>query len=96
MSVDPAVLTGLVRVAFDKVNSRDVLRMRTSPVDAHELVKRVAQLGITEQISIVGDPTLARGALVLDTQQGQVDASVDAQLEEIERGLTDALDRGLS
>jgi flagellar assembly protein FliH len=96
MSVDPVVLTGLVRVAFDKVNSKDVLRIRTSPADAPELTRRTGQLGIPEQISIVGDPALNRGALILDTNRGQVDASVDTQLDEIERGLTDALDRSLS
>lgn len=95
MSVDPGVMTGLVRVAFDKVNARDVLRIRTSQVDAPELIRRIAEMGFPEQITIVGDPSLARGAMVLDTQQGQVDTSVDAQLDEIERGLTDALDRSL-
>ena len=37
------------------------------------------------------DPKLPPGGVIIDTRRGEFDASVDLQLREIERGLTDRL-----
>ena len=36
---------------------------------------------------------LTQGSAVFETSRGELDASVDTQLAEIERGLTDVLER---
>jgi len=45
----------------------------------------------TSRISIEPDPACAPGTLVVRSSEGVIDASVEAQLEEIGRGLTDRL-----
>lgn len=91
LHVDPEAIAGLLRVAFDKANARDMLRVRVAPADVNVL--RARMTGMPHRVEVVADPALEAGSLVLETSQGQIDASVHAQLEEIERGLADALDR---
>jgi flagellar biosynthesis/type III secretory pathway protein FliH len=40
---------------------------------------------------VIPDATLAPGSVVFETNQGNLDASVESQLQEIERGLADHL-----
>ena len=42
---------------------------------------------------VIPEITRESGALVFETNQGLLDASVNAQLEEIERGLTDRVNQ---
>jgi flagellar biosynthesis/type III secretory pathway protein FliH len=42
---------------------------------------------------VVPDAARELGSVVFETERGSLDASVDTQLEEIERGLTDRLRR---
>lgn len=92
-TVDPEALAGLVRVALDKTNARDILRIRAAPQDAQDLSNRLAGMGLPSHVEVVADSGLPRGSVLLDTNQGHIDASVETQLQEIERGLADALDR---
>jgi flagellar biosynthesis/type III secretory pathway protein FliH len=39
------------------------------------------------------DPALDRGTAIFETSRGNLDASVEIQLREIEKGLTDRLER---
>lgn len=91
LQVDGEAILGLVRVAFEKVNARDVLRVRAAPADLPTIRERMT--GMPQRIEFAADPGLERGSVVLDTVHGQVDASAQTQLEEIERGLADALER---
>jgi flagellar biosynthesis/type III secretory pathway protein FliH len=43
------------------------------------------------QPELVADPALPPGGLVFETSRGDLEASIDNQLREIERGLTDRL-----
>jgi flagellar assembly protein FliH len=40
---------------------------------------------------VIGDPALPIGGCVLETAVGTIDAGIESQLNEIERGLTDLL-----
>ena len=42
-------------------------------------------------VEVVPDPSRELGAVIFETTRGNLDASVDSQLQEIERGLTDRL-----
>jgi len=41
---------------------------------------------VQRNVEIMPDPSLERGAAILETARGNLDASVDTQLREIERG----------
>ena len=91
--VDTDALHGLVRVALERINVRDVLAFRVSAADAAALGQHLRVLGVPEEVAIRPEPSLPRGSLLVDSAQGVLDVSVDTQLKEIERGLVDAIDR---
>jgi flagellar assembly protein FliH len=93
VGVDPGAIAGLLRVAMEKINARDILRVRVAPKDAVDVRKALTEAGLPDRVEVLEDPGLERGSLLLDTNQGQVDASVETQLSEIEYGLADALER---
>jgi len=88
--IDPLLLTGVVRVALEKVaeDSATVLRV---PVAAVEMWREAFVASPESSLQIVGDVRLAAGECVLDTNVGRVELGVSAQLEEIERGFFDLM-----
>lgn len=90
ISVDPAALGALVRAALEKLASQQVCRVRVHP-DQEQMVRAtLAELGRSADIEVVAEAGQARGA-VFETGSGFLDASVETQLREIERGLADRL-----
>lgn len=91
VSVDPAALGALVRAALDKLASQQVYRVRVHP-DQEQLVRTtLAQLGRGSNIEVVSEASEPRGGAIFETSSGALDASVDTQLREIERGFADQL-----
>ncbi len=88
--LDPLLLTGVVRVALEKVaeDSTTVLRV---PENAIEMWQEVFLEGRESSVQIVADERLGAGECVLDTNVGRVQLGVSAQLEEIERGFFDLM-----
>jgi len=91
--LDPDALAGLVRAAFSKLQSREVSRARVHPALERLLRKCLEQSGSPNELTVVVDSSLNPGELVFETSQGVLDASVETQLSEIERGLIDKLGR---
>ena len=89
IATDPTALLGLVRAALDKLDGRSVQRLRTNPQDAGVFQQHFQQIALPYHIEVLPDPALARGAAVFETQHGSLDASVEMQLNEIERGFAD-------
>lgn len=89
LTVAPEALLGLVKAAFDKMEAREVHRARVSREDAAVVRKIFEQMGVPQHVEVVADPSLARGALIIESGRGLLDASVDTQLNEIERGFAD-------
>jgi flagellar assembly protein FliH len=50
-------------------------------------------MGLPQKVEVLSDPGLERGAVILDSKRGGLDASVETQLAEIERGLADLVPR---
>jgi flagellar assembly protein FliH len=91
LALDTSALDALIRAALEKLRSQEVFRVRVHP-DQQQLIKACLQrLGRDCTIEVVADPSRARGAAVFETSRGSLDASVDTQLREIERGLADHL-----
>jgi len=90
LSIDPTALGALVRAALEKLASQQVCRVRVHP-DQEQLVRAaLAELGRSADIEVVTDVAQPRGA-IFETASGFLDASVETQLREIERGLADRL-----
>jgi flagellar assembly protein FliH len=93
LAVDPETLHGLVLAALEKLQAQEICRVRVHPgqVSAVAALLRKAAGGVA--IEVVPDGSRDPGAAVFETERGNLDASVESQLGEIERGLADALRR---
>jgi flagellar assembly protein FliH len=89
VNVDPEVLLGVAKAALAHLEAREVYRVRVNPEDLPLLGKHLETLGLARTVEIVPDAVLTRGGAIFETEKGDLDASLDGQLGEIERGLTD-------
>ncbi len=93
LTIDPAVMLGLVKAALDQLELRETHRLRMHPQDAPALEQRLKELGLPSRLEVIPDAGLERGGAVFETVRGEVDASIDTQLAEISRGLADLVER---
>src|SRR5580658_2314393 len=89
--VSPDILQSIVSVVLEKLDRQDVHRVRVHPAMAVRLDQDLKNLPHQRSIQIAPDPTLEPGACIFETGRGDVDAGIDSQLSEIERGLADRL-----
>ncbi len=93
LSSDPEALVALVKTAMERLDSREMHKVRVRPEDAPAVSALLEKTGSPARLEVVADASLERGGLIFETDRGQVDASADTQLQEIERGFADLLDR---
>jgi len=93
LTMAPETLLGLVKAALEKMEAREVTRVRIRPEDAAMVKQFLEKMGLPQQLEVVADASLERGAAILDSSRGALDASVGTQLAEIERGLADLVKR---
>ena len=93
MSADPEAILGVVKAAFARLNAREIHRLRISPQDAQIIGEHRSALHFPAGLEVASDGSLVAGCVVFETARGELDASVDTQLAEIDRGLTDILRR---
>jgi len=92
ISLDSSALEALIKAALDKLQSQEVHRVRVHP-DQERLVQAcLDEIGRGQSIIVVSDPVQPKGGVVFELSSGLLDASVDTQLAEIERGLTEQLE----
>jgi flagellar assembly protein FliH len=89
-TLDPALLTGVVRVALEKVADDSAIVLRV-PADSVEMWRKAFAASPGSALQIASDERLAEGECVLETSVGRVELGVRAQLEEIERGFFDLM-----
>lgn len=92
LTLDTSALEALIRAALEKLSSQEVYRVRVHP-DQDSLMRAcLRQIGRDVNIEVVSDPLQPRGGAVFEISRGLLDALVETQLREIERGLADQLD----
>jgi flagellar assembly protein FliH len=93
IAIDPEALHGLVLGALRKLQGQEIARVRVHPSHAVAITKCLQENLNADKIEVIADPSREIGAVIFETQRGNLDASVDSQLQEIERGLADRLTR---
>ena len=89
LTVDPTSLQGVIKAALEGLNASEIYRIRLAAPDAASLERHIHAMGLPQTIEICADPALERGAVLFETVRGLVDAGVQTQLGEIERGFAD-------
>jgi flagellar assembly protein FliH len=92
ITVDPEALRGVVRAALEKLEAREISRLWAHPSQAQMLAACLREAG-ANAVEVIADPSRELGAVVLESTRGDLDASVETQLREIERGLADRMRR---
>jgi flagellar assembly protein FliH len=90
LTLDPESIEGLIKVALEKLESRELSRVRVHP-DQAAAIRALLERQSSARIEVIPDTTLNKGDVMFETTHGTLDASMDAQLREIERGLVDRL-----
>jgi len=93
LTVAPDALLGLLKAALEKIEVREVHRVRVRPEDAPLVQQHLDKMGLPQRVELIADPGLERGAIILDSSRGALDVSVETQLAEIERGFADLVRR---
>ena len=91
LATDPEALQGLVHASLQKLKNREISCVRVYPAGGDALKAALERLGAAPAIKVIPDPALKCGDLIFETCFGDLDASVDSQLAEIQRGFTDRL-----
>jgi flagellar assembly protein FliH len=93
LAIDPEALHGLVLGALEKLHGQEISRVRVHPGHAALVTESLRQNSASANVEVIADPSRELGTVIFETQRGNLDASVDSQLQEIERGLADCLRR---
>jgi flagellar assembly protein FliH len=92
LTLDPSSIEGLIRVALEKLESRELCRVRVHP-DQEPIIRTLLARFSAAPVELIPDPTLQCGDVLFETAHGTLDGSIEAQLQEIERGFADRLGR---
>lgn len=91
--IDPLLLAGVVRVALEGLNRETHSRLRANPDEIRFWRDYFTQAtDIKPTPDLMGDPQLALGHCVLETELGSTHISFETQLKEIEQGFLDLLE----
>jgi flagellar assembly protein FliH len=91
LSTDPASIEGIVHAALQKLQQRETSRVRVWPAAVPAVRAALERIGSRSGIEIVADAGLMTGAILFETSVGELDASIETQLQEIQRGFADRL-----
>jgi flagellar assembly protein FliH len=89
--VDPESIQAIVYAALKKLQNREISRVRVYPAGAAAVRAAMERAGQRNAVEVVSDPSLSAGALLFETVVGELDVSIETQLQEIERGFADRL-----
>jgi flagellar assembly protein FliH len=90
LTIDVNALTALARVVCDRLVRAESWKVTVHPRFAAPIAAAISS-GQSSRVQIEPDPNCALGTLLVRSEEGRIDASVDAQLDEISRGLADRL-----
>ena len=92
LTLDPGSIEGLIRVALEKLESRELCRVRVHP-DQEPIIRTLLARFSAAPVELIPDGTLQSGDVLFETAHGTLDGSIEAQLQEIERGFADRIGR---
>lgn len=92
LTMNTSALEALIRAALEKLQTQEVYRVRIHP-DMEKVVRDCLQeAGRDAAVEVIKDPIQPKGGAVFEIGRGALDASMDTQLSEIERCLTECLE----
>jgi len=87
VSLDPQLLATLMRVAIERVGDAARITVRLNPIDHQGVIAALDGSAASDQVTLTADGRVPRGGCKVESEYGDVDAGVDAQIQEIARAL---------
>lgn len=98
VTVDPNVVLAIIENALKASIRADSFRVRVNPVDLEGVTKQkplfLASISGMKNISFEADPQISQGGCRVDSELGDVDATIETQLEAIRQALSEAITEG--
>lgn len=89
--VDPMLVAAIVQIALGQLKDGSAATIRLRPAEAAPWRQHFAALDLNVAVTVVEDANLAAGDCLFETELGNVNFSLDAQLKEVEQGFLDVL-----
>ena len=89
LGLNSRLLRELIEAALDKLQGQEVYRVRVHPDLEKTMKECLEEFGRGQTVTIVSDPSQPEGGAVFETNRGLLDASLETQIDEIERQLMD-------
>lgn len=90
VTIDEEVILTLVKVALSRLGDESAMTLRVNPRDYQFLARHRSTQGtssaLNEGIKLVEDPSITRGGCLIETESGIIDARVEEQFREVEKG----------
>lgn len=87
VSVDPELAAALAHVALERLGSTAPAVIRLHPDDYTNVTGQDRDMWSGRAVKVVPDPAVARGGCRVESEFGYIDASVDAQMDEMARAM---------
>lgn len=87
VSVDPELTAALAHIALERLGGPTPATVRLHPDDYTIVTSGQVPALSARQVEIRSDPGVARGGCLVESEFGFIDASVDAQVDEIARAV---------
>jgi len=89
-TIDQDLIVAMARVALERVGESGIATIRLNPEDHASTVQRHGDHWAGSRVKVIADPSISRGGCVVESEFGFVDASVDAQFEQVAQALADS------
>jgi flagellar assembly protein FliH len=90
VSVDEELILTMVKVALNRLAEQTVMTVRVNPRDYQSIQRDQAShsptSSLNEGVKLMEDPSISRGGCLIETESGIIDARIEEQLREIEKG----------
>ena len=87
VSLDADLLLAMMRVALDRLSEAAKITVRLHPLDHQSVSAAMAGAPQGGQVTLAPDQRVPRGGCRIESEFGDIDAGVDAQIQEIARAL---------
>jgi flagellar assembly protein FliH len=90
VTIDEEVIMALVKVALNRLGEESVMTLRVNPRDCQSILRYSSSQGkanpLHAGIKLVEDVMISRGGCLIETEAGIIDARIEEQFREIEKG----------
>jgi flagellar assembly protein FliH len=89
-TIDHDLLVAMARVALERVGESAAATIRLNPEDYSQTVQRHGDHWAGSRVKVVADPGVSRGGCLVESEFGFVDASVEAQFDQVAQAMAES------